>query len=146
MEKIERIIKKAVETYQCPGCVKGHDTKCYTPEPEGQGVNGFGCGDHFAGTLILPGVGKIFLGMPKGFCRLGAHDELRPRIFKTFTEECVYDKYNVPTWKHLNKDGHTLVRGQMPRRNETFLHIYLEDCRDKIDCVEITRAEINAMD
>jgi hypothetical protein len=34
----------------------------------------------------------------------------------------------------------------MPRKNEPFLHIYLENCLDKIDCLEITEEDINQMD
>lgn len=49
-------------------------------------------------------------------------------------------------WKHLSKDGHTFVRGLMPRLNEPFLHIFLENCIDKIDCLEITQEDIDNMD
>lgn len=57
-----------------------------------------------------------------------------------------YDKFNIPVWKHLNSNGHTIVRGIMPRINEIFIHIYLEDCIKKIDCLEITADDINEMD
>lgn len=87
--------------------------------------------------------------MPVGFNRLGQHPEMSLIIEKTFVKE--YDMWNIPVWKHLNENGHTLVRGLRPRKNEPFLHIYLEDCMNKIKCPEIdihevTQEEIDYMD
>ena len=96
-----------------------------------------------AGTFIT-GIGKIFLGMPKGFNRLGKQEDMRIRLWTNFNDE--YNMWNVPTWKYKNKQGHTIVRGLMPRRNEAFLDIFLEDCIDKIDCQEITNEDIRNMD
>ena len=139
---MEKNIKKAIESYQCPGCSVGGSTKCFKDNTDG----GVGCGDHFAGT-ILSHIGKIFLGMPKGFNRLGTNEKLKPLIFEKYESSgYTYDMWNVPTWKYLNKDGHTLVRGMMPRLNRTFLHIFLEDCLDKVDCREITEEDLNNMD
>lgn len=133
-------IEKAVRNYQCPGCVVGHDTSCFR---EG---NGAGCSRHKAGTIIL-GIGYIFLGMGKGFNRLGPYENMKPEIYEKFTSAgAEYNKWNIPVWKYLNPEGHTFVRGLRPRLNEPFLHIYLEDCRDKIDCLEITQSDINFMD
>jgi len=141
--QMEKEIKKAVEQYQCSGCANGSDISCF----EKSSVAGIGCGKHFAGTTMMPG-GKIFLGMPKGFNRLGKEVDLKPTIFKTFSSayKWEYDMWNIPVWKHLNEAGHTLVRGIMPRKNESFIHIYLEDCISKIDCREITQSEIEGMD
>lgn len=133
-------LKEAIKEYQCSGCVSGPPLKCFTTCEAG----GKGCGSHIAGTL-LSGIGKIFLGLPKGFNRLGVQEGLIPKIFETIGE-MQYDHWNVPAWKFLNKEGHTLIRGIMPRRNEPFLHIFLEDCRDKIECREITQEEIDNMD
>lgn len=134
-------IKKAIEEYQCSGCMSGHNMLCFKGNQ-----NGVGCGNHSAGTMIS-GIGKIFLGMPKGFNRLGECENLKPIIFETFKDSnWEYDMWNIPVWKHLNKDGHTLVRGLMPRRNEPFIHIYLENCMDKINCLEITQDNVNEMD
>lgn len=138
---MEEEIKKAIEEYQCSGCINGHDVSCFMENPNG----GVGCGGHKSGTF-LSDIGNIFLGMPKGFNRLGENKKLQPYIFKTFEDsDWSYDKYNVPVWKYL-KDGHTFVRGVMPRKNETFIHIYLEDCVDKINCIEITESDIDYMD
>jgi len=133
-------IKKAIEEYQCPGCVTGCDVSCFENYH-----SGVGCGKHHA-AMILPGVGKIFLGIPKGFCRLGEYTKLKPHIYTVLDDHGKYDMWNIPTWKHKNEAGHTLVRGLMPRRNEPFLHIYLEDCLDKIDCLEISKEDIDGMD
>ena len=139
---MEEKLKSAVEKYQCAGCISGHDTTCFVASE----VGGLGCGKHYSGTIIST-IGKIFLGLPKGFNRLGHNDSLFPRVFQTFgSSEWKYGMFNVPVWKHLTKDGHTLVRGIMPRRNETFLHIFLENCLDKIDCLEITEDNIDQMD
>ena len=40
----------------------------------------------------------------------------------------------------------TLVRGLSPRINKPFLDIYLKDVRDKINCFEIFKEDIESMD
>ena len=60
--------------------------------------------------------------------------------------ENYYDMFNIPVWKYLDEHGNTLVRGIMPRRNEPFLHIYIGNCIDKINCLEITKQNIDEMD
>ena len=138
---MEKKIQKAIKAYQCCGCVCGSDTKCFKPNNTG----GVGCGGHVAGT-ILSGIGTIFLGLPTGFNRLGKHDNLKPNIYEKFEDsDWTYDVFNIPTWKYL-QDGHTFVRGAMPRINSSFIHVFLEDCRDKINCVEITPDVIDQMD
>jgi hypothetical protein len=139
---METLFKKAIEEYQCSGCVSGCDITCFTPNPNG----GIGCGNHTAGTIISS-IGKVFLGMPIGFNRLGESTKLKPCIYETFESSAwKYDMWNIPVWKYLSKEGHTFVRGMMPRRNEPFIHIYLEDCIDKIDCFEILQDDVNGMD
>jgi hypothetical protein len=131
-------IKNAVETYQCPGCTHGSNIKCFAPSAHGEE-----CGKHSAGTFTP--AGRIFLGLGTGFNRVGPVEKFYPQIFKTL-QEGMYNKFNIPAWKHLDANGNTLVRGIMPRRNEPFLHIYLGDFRDQIDCLEITQDDINEMD
>ena len=132
-------IKEAVENYQCPGCVNGMDTSCY--ERASLGVK---CCKHVAGTLIS-GIGKIYLGMPIGFNRIGPNEFMNFDIFETFDSGWGYDLWNIPVWKHLTKDGHVLVRGLSPRTNTTFIHIFLENCIDKIECLEISEEDISNM-
>lgn len=140
---MEENIKLAVQEYQCSGCVCGSNISCFEPN----GLGGVGCGRHVAGTSA-PFIGKFFLGMPKGFNRLGIYNDIKPLIFESFDkfDWGGYDKFNVPFWKYLNEDGHTFVRGFMPRRTEPFIHVFLEDCRDKIDCLEITQEDVDNMD
>jgi len=135
-------LKKAVEEYQCIGCMKGCDISCYKEKQD----FGIGCGEHFAGTYISS-IGKVFLGMPKGFNRLGIAEETKIQIYNSY-EECdwQFDMWNIPVWKHLDENGNTLVRGIMPRRNKPFIDIFLENCIDKIDCFEITKEHIEQMD
>lgn len=132
--------KLMVEEYQCPGCVVGSSFECY--ENNGIGVE---CTKHIVGTTIFPRIGRIFLGMPKGFCRLGQDDALKINIFN-HTDEFVYDWLNVPVWKHLDKHGNTLVRGISPRINSPFLHIFIGDFMNKIDCHEITENDLGKID
>lgn len=144
---METKVKKAVERYQCSGCISGCNIKCYEPTIPGDGD---GCGKHFSGTTII-GIGKVFLGLPKGFNRLGHLHNMKPLIFKSFNDFTEtgwsnYDKFNITVWKHLDEHGNTLVRGMIPRKNETFLHIFLENCIDKINCLEISQEDIEEMD
>ena len=143
---MDKKVSVAIERYQCSGCISGSDTSCFKENEAG----GVGCGKHFSGTIIS-GVGKIFLGLPKGFNRLGHYDNMKPTIFKSFkyfieSDWGEYDNFNRPVWKHLDKHGNTLVRGLMPRRNEPFLHIFLENCISQIHCLEISKEDIENMD
>lgn len=140
---MEENVKNAIEEYQCSGCMNGGGISCF----EQNKVGGIGCGKHRAGTIVSGGIGKIFLGMPKGFNRLGEYNDMKPIIWDKFKDSnWEYNQFNRPVWKYLNESGHTIVRGLMPRRNEPFLHIYLENCMDKIDCLEITQEDIDKMD
>jgi len=141
---MEESIKKVVEQYQCSGCVFGHNTSCFESNPNG----GIGCGKHKAGTSAFF-IGNFFLGMPKGFNRVGHNEKQVPRIYESFNDFPInarFDKYNIPVWKYLSSDGHTFVRGIRPRLNEPFLYVFLEDCRASIDCLEITQADVDYMD
>jgi hypothetical protein len=138
----ENVIK-AVEDYQCSGCVCGSNTTCF----EQNDAEGIGCGKHCAGTMLIPGIGLIYLGMPKGFNRLGEYRKMQPVIFESFEEaDEPYNKFNIPVWKYLSPQGHTFVRGLRPRRNEPFIHIFLENCIGVISCLEITESDIMDMD
>lgn len=134
--------EEAIKEYQCSGCIGGPFEECYKTE------SGFGitCRGHLAGTIIGGGVGKIFLGLPKGFHRLGHYDKMQPLILEDYTEEVRIDKWNIPVWKHLDKHGNTLIRGLRPRINEPFVAVILGNHMDKIDCREISLEEIKAMD
>ena len=135
-------VKSAIEEYQCPGCAKGCEvSSCFEPSESQYGES---CGGHYPGTFTT-GVGRIYLGLPKGFNRLGKQDDMSIRIWNTY-KDGTYNMWNVPVWKYKNEKGHTIVRGIMPRRNEAFLDIFLEDCLDQIECQNITLDQIEDMD
>lgn len=139
---MEKKFKDAIESYQCSGCVSGSDISCFVPDDNGV----IGCSRHCAGTMAT-GVGRFFLGMPKGFNRIGEFNKMKLIIYDAFeSSEWEYDMWNIPVWKYLSKEGHTFVRGMMPRRNEPFLHVFLEDCMDDVICLEIFQKDIDEMD
>lgn len=140
-KKMKEKVKKAIEEYQCSGCISGHNIECFE-----KCDTGIGCGKHYAGTHIMPMVGKIFLGLPKGFNRLGKTDDMKPYIFNDLNGCGKYDKFNIPVWKHLDKNGNTIVRGLKPRLNTPFIHIILKDSLSEIDCLEITNKDLEEMD
>lgn len=70
---MDEAIKKAIETYQCPGCVAGSNTKCGAFK-QGHAPTAFECTAHVPGTAMSR-IGTIMLGMPKGFCRVGPRRE-----------------------------------------------------------------------
>ena len=140
-------IEKAIKDYQCAGCIHGSDPKTCSKFITNSTM-GEGCIEHFASTTLYP-IGKIFLGLPKGFNRLGSIDakEFRPNIYSSFeSSPWTYDNLNVPVWKYLTKDSHTIVKGICPRINLPFIHIFLEDCIAKIDCIEITEDFLESID
>ena len=137
-------IEDAIQTYQCPGCVSGDYPKCFEQGDTDE------CSNHTAGTNIFPAVGRIFLGLPKGFCRLGVCLDTKIKLFERFEEFQAtwgdYDKFNIPVLKHLDKHGNSLVRGLTPRLNYPFIHIILGNALDKINCLEITNQDIGELE
>jgi len=91
-------------------------------------------------------MGLFFLGLPAGFNRLGIAEDTRIHIYEKFEDGWGYDKYNVPVWKYLDENNNTIVRGICPRNNYPWIHIFLENCVEKIECIEITNDEMNEMD
>ncbi len=128
-------IKKLVEKYQCPGCVCGSDISCYENKYSGQE-----CSKHVSGTMVS-GIGKLFLGMPKGFNRKGT-EVTTIYIYEQFKS---YDKFNIPVWKHFDGEN-TIVRGLSPRIDIPFIDILKGDHISTIDCLEITKADMETMD
>jgi len=121
--KMKEEIRKAVEQYQCTGCVSGSSIECYT-----KASLGCGCENHCAGTLIL-GIGHVFLGMPKGFDRKGPVQEQRVIIFESIESRNKQwsdaDVFTVNVWKYQNVEGDVFIRGYMPRINRPFLQVIL---------------------
>ena len=84
-------VLKFIEEYQCPGCVCESDTNCYKSESES-----LECTKHVAGTMAFPMIGSFFLGMPKGFNRLGSEEKLKINIFASFS-----DGWGIPSLMYL---------------------------------------------
>ena len=140
--KKQMSIIRAIKTYQVPGDIGNFDKDDYKTEDGGVGWK-----DHHPATYIS-GIGKIYLGMPKPFSRLGEFNDMTLHIFKDYEQYITFFKlpYNVPCWKFLDEYGNTLVRGLMPRINRPFICVVLGDCMDKINCVEISKEEAETMD
>ena len=90
---------EAIKLYQVPGCVSDvpDDDKFEKDDI------GFGWKAHRAGTMMGLFT-TFFLGLPKGFCRVGELKDFRPKIFvdlEHFLKEFEggYDKYDIPVWK-----------------------------------------------
>ncbi len=110
--------EQMVEEFQCPGCVSGNRVNCGNYESCDFGDGAY-CQSHVPGTTIYP-IGRVFLGMPKGFNRLGPIDrDMMPAAIVLFTERLnvdFYDDFNVPVWA-MEKDGYLFVRVFSPRNN-----------------------------
>jgi len=131
---------KAVQTFQCPGCILGDFPTCYEKP-----FDNHACAAHCPATII-PNIGTIFLNMPKGFNRLGPVKETKIGIFDTYIDGWDYGTFNVPVWKYYDQDkGVTIIRGFSPRINYPWIHIFLENCLDKFSCIEITSKIIKSM-
>jgi len=135
---------EVIQNYQCAGCVNGSFPECYE-----KANCSIACSKHVAGTLASR-IGKMFLGLPIGFNRLGPVNEMKMDIFETFDsfqkDWGGYDMFNIPIWQHLNKENHVIVRGLSPRTNSPFLHIFLENCFILINGLKITAEDIKEMD
>lgn len=138
---MEEEVQKAIRKYQCTGCVGGPALSCFE---EGSALE---CGRHVAGTRISS-VGRIFLGLPRGFNRLGPCEDMKLHILKEVgkNENETFGKFNIAVWKHLDVYGNTLVRAYSPRINTPFLWIFLGNHMKDIDCIEITKEDIEKMD
>lgn len=117
----KRTLKMMVEDFQCPGCVCGSDTNCgkYEPQTLSRGLSS--CKSHVAGTTIL-GIGRIALGLPRGFNRYGGGDVLHIRLATGSNDMPTWDKFNVPVWRYED-NGYLFVRTYSPRTNMTCVDV-----------------------
>lgn len=139
---MKKEIEEAIKEYQCAGCISGPYPSCFEKDDDA----GVGCNKHHSGSTIMPDVGKIFLGMPKGFNRLGPQKDMQVLIFKDQEQQekqWKYDKLNTPIWKYQNDKKHIFIRGYIPRLNMGFVHVILKGNYDKYQCEEIDIKEID---
>lgn len=131
-------MNKLVKEFQCSGCANGGED-CFE-----QSTISIACIKHHSGTITFPG-GKLFLGMPKGFNKVGEWSGLKMEVFASFNqfkEKFGYDVFNIPVWKTC-KDNITFVRGLSPRISRPFLHVIGGDCTSEIDCINISDQEMD---
>lgn len=115
-----------INKFQCPGCINGSSVetcKSYDKYTIDQGV--VSCSNWYPGTTLL-GIGKIALGLPKGFNRTGDSDLKIPyrcyiRLHEKFNR-LWWDKFDIPTWA-IEQDNFLIVRTYQPRLNNTFVDI-----------------------
>lgn len=128
-----------VEEHQCPGCSLGCSPAdgCLKFDADDYGYR---CVAHSAGTFASGGVGRLNLGLPKGFCRVVYSEAKGPRTnVILFDKTPAYDRLNVPVWA-MERDGNLYVRVYMPRTDQTRVHVVaggkLSDVPDAINVGE----------
>jgi hypothetical protein len=120
-------IEMMVENFQCPGCVSGVDTHCgaYKLEDTGAGKK---CANHCAGTICYP-AGKIALGLPKGFNKVGVLvDKVSNIRLHLDSSSFTPDNLNVAVWAMVvpyEGDNYLFVRTFCPRINYSYVDIIL---------------------
>lgn len=148
---MDEAIKKAIETYQCPGCVAGSNTKCGAFK-QGYAPTSFECTAHVPGTAMSR-IGTIMLGMPKGFCRVGPRREDKDsrhtvQIHPKFPDGW-FNEMNVAACKYRDPSGVVHVRGLHPRINLPFQHLILECSDEQFEAIggtTWTEETLNGMD
>lgn len=132
---------KMVKEFQCPGCTLGFNTDCgLYKEDNAYGDGAFRCGSHVAGTF-MPGVGRVFLGLPIGFnkCR-GSNNKMDVWFH---LESMSFDKFNIPVWAMV-ENGYTFVRVYSPRINYGRVHVFEGECFPE-GAVDVSKI-VNEMD
>lgn len=128
-----KIQLEMVDEFQCPGCIHGTDPQeCpqyklnVTQDTAKSGINHtwFAC-ENWRPSTFMGGVGRICLGLEKGFNRSGRMDfeKVYPylRLFETDNRPD-YDRFNVPVWA-MEKNGYLYVRCFCPRNCWVFVDV-----------------------
>lgn len=145
-------VVQTIRRYQCSGCVSSPEQLCFK-----KSALGVGCHTHVPGTIV-GGVGRILLGFPHGFDRIGlqygdSDSSLVISIFDSWDNFTLsyggYTKFSVPIWKYFDDGtGCIIVRGYQPRLNQGFLHVFVDGKRvwRKIKALVITLKDVKKMD
>jgi hypothetical protein len=123
--------KNMIKEFQCAGCVAGSNTECGSFKEHVGSSSGFRCVNHCAGTMIGM-VGLIYLGLPKGFCRVGKDQKC--------CEVWLYEKNNfdffnfctLPIWA-MEEDGYLFIRCYMPRVNMATVQVIKDGKFDELE-------------
>lgn len=139
---------KMIKEFQCSGCVSGSSPEddCYSPSTLDPSYPFFRCNKQCPGTTIL-GLGTIYLGLPKGFNRVGSRSESAYRRAGNPGENTHirlwcdgdhpgWDKFEVAVWA-MEQNGFLFVRTYSPRINAAYIDVIeggtLEMCPNTID-------------
>lgn len=124
--------KQLIQCYQCDYCQQS-GVGCYE---KGQGIE---CKNH--GETIIKGKGKIIVSLPASFNYL-VSGATSLTIFESLAYQEKIAPYNVervPVWKTLDSYGNTIIKGYMPRIDESFVHVIAENVLDKINCLGVCK-------
>jgi len=109
-EQLTDIQLAVIGDIQCPGCTCGTSPVQDCERFEPHTGYGFKCLAHSAGTMMFPG-GYVYLGLPKGFNRVGAFrvkgdDKTSSNIRLWVYPDCPeWNRWNVPVWA-MFRDGY----------------------------------------
>lgn len=121
-------MKMMVKEFMCCGCVSGSDPDTCPAFRKGETFDGghsvYRCEKWCAGTRTP--YGKIAIGLPKGFNKIGMADndmnEWYIRLHTELPPADFWDMFNFPIWA-MEHDGYLFVRTYLPRRNVAYLDI-----------------------
>jgi len=126
-----KIQLEMVEEFQCPGCINGHGPetcKSYKLKEDYLGGNPryFQC-ENWRPSTFMSGVGRLCLGLPKGFLRTGSVEfgEKTPNylwLYENPENRPQYNRFNIPVWA-MEKDGYLYVRCFCPRSCWVFVDV-----------------------
>jgi hypothetical protein len=123
---MEKIQLEMINDFMCPGCIHGVNTSDCS-KFEGFSEYGFNICKNWCPSTFMGWVGRIALGLPKGFCRTGMvefHDKpfVYMRLYEKPEDLPGYDKFNVPVWA-MEKENFLFVRCYSPRNNWLFVDV-----------------------
>lgn len=119
-----------IDNFQCPGCIHGTDTSDCEQYKLFEDSNGsakmFHC-KNWRPSTFFSNVGRIALGLPKGFTRTGMVEfGDKPftylRLYENPETATKYDRFNIPVWA-MEREGYLFVRCYCPRNNWLFVDV-----------------------
>lgn len=135
-----KIQLEMVKEFQCPGCSCGIDPetcKRFDLASESWGFHsnsGFHYCKNWLPSTFFGGIGRVALGLPKGFCRIGVLDFEKVTCYVRLHEspkDIRYNKLNVAVWAMV-QDGYLFVRVFSPRINTTYVDIIKDGSLDLV--------------
>ena len=123
-----KIQLKMIDEFQCPGCIHGTDPETCSQYKlivtNDANHTWFAC-ENWRPSTFMGGVGRICLGLKKGFNRTGRLDfeKVYPylRLFEVENRP-EYNRFNIPVWA-IEKDGYLYVRCFSPRSCWVFVDV-----------------------